>query len=194
MSLVGHSATFGFTRSLTVFPVGHHTRVLEVLAKAEHLPADESVIVDAIVACFSSQTSDLTVWLGAGRRLLENVWKYTDKLLALRVTGALLEGDWAGFKQVALPLFTKNTMGLLEGGQGKDNILMTVRILARLAHGNMLGEMDSERKAALATWINNFVSDLTISNESVRINETAPHRNYSQFIRVRLFYFKRWSI
>ena len=141
------------------------------------------------MSCFVAQTSDLTVWLGSGKRLLDHLWSRSSKGTAVAVTGALLGTEWSGFKQFALPMFTKHALGLLEAGSEKGNVLFTVRILGCLANSRMLGELDNEWKAAIASWINNLLSDFVITDESVRIDlvNLSPSSNWD----VRSCYFKK---
>ncbi len=68
---------------------------------------------DAIVGSFAAASSDLTVWIGSCRRVLDHFWAATSKAIALSLTGALLECNWGGFKQFALPPLKKHALSLL---------------------------------------------------------------------------------
>lgn len=120
---------------------------------------------DAIVGSFAAASSDLTVWIGSCRRVLDHFWAATSKAIALSLTGALLECNWGGFKQFALPPLKKHALSLL----GDPELsLTTLRILSRVAEAKLLNDIDEELKSGLASWANNFLSEFSISESKVR--------------------------
>lgn len=135
------------------------------------LPVETDVCLpclDTLVASFVAQSSDLTVWLRSCRRVLDHVWGAESKATALALTGALLECNWDGFKQFALPLFKQHTLTLL-GNQDRQLSLQTLRILSRVAEAKLLDDIDEEMKTGLGAWANNFLTEFSLSEGTVRI-------------------------
>lgn len=124
--------------------------------------------LDTIVAPFIAQSSDLTVWMGSCRRVLDHFWEASSKATALALTGALLECNWGGFKQFALPPFKKHALALLRD-QDREVSLTTLRILSRIAEAKLLDDMDEELKSGLGSWANNFLADFSLSESTVRV-------------------------
>ncbi|KLO12558.1 hypothetical protein SCHPADRAFT_853762 [Schizopora paradoxa] len=144
----------------------HHSRVLIVFTQLT-VESDECLsCLDTIVASFVAQSSDLTVWLRSCRRVLDHVWAAGSKATALALTGALLECNWDGFKQFALPLFKKHALTILRD-QDRQLSLQTLRILSRVGEAKLLDDIDEETKTGLGAWANNFLTDFSLSESTV---------------------------
>ena len=107
--------------------------------------------------------------MGAGRRAVEYAWS-TDDLMAISLTGSLLELDWQAFSQFALPPFLKACTRILSQPHN-DNVLLiqTLRVLSRAAADGVLKTTDTTLSHALMDFVMRFLSCFTVSEESVRL-------------------------
>ncbi|KAL5498462.1 UTP20 [Sanghuangporus vaninii] len=93
-------------------------------------------------AALSASSADLSIWMGAGRRVIEHAWS-VDAQLAVSLTGSLLEVGWKGFSQFALSPFLKKCLDLLASENTSPLLqLQILRVLAKLAKSGMLKNVD----------------------------------------------------
>ena len=131
-----------------------------------------------ITSALCSQPSDLSVWMNAGRLLLEQLWS-DDKSsksyeLVISLTGSLYELGWKGLQQFAIPPFMKNIPSTLDNEVvTSDPIIQVLGILARMAEDNILRKnMDEVVRGKLEKWAQNWLSTYKVSEGSVGISSS----------------------
>ncbi|TDL22984.1 hypothetical protein BD410DRAFT_769374 [Rickenella mellea] len=136
-----------------------------LIATAQIQPSEPNAsLVNVIVASLVSSESDLTLWIGPGRRVLEQAWASSHEF-AITLTGALVESKWGGLKQIALPLVIKHASHL-EGEDGERR-LKTLRLFALLAAEGLLDGVDAAWKETTEQWVRQWLDGFTISESSV---------------------------
>ena len=116
--------------------------------------------------------------MGIGRRTIEHSWS-TSHLLAVSITGALLESDWGGFQQFALSSFLKKSNELLNSGDAELQ-LRTVRVLHQFHKKRLLKDVPKSWKDELAAWVCGVLKDFQLSetNVSFRLVPSLIYRNH----------------
>ena len=143
-------------------------KILDATVKMTYSDGIRDSLVFLIVAVLTAANSDLTVWVGAGRRAIEHYWESSPSLSVI-LSAALFEAAWGGFKQFALPPFMKNLQTVLLSTNSSK--LAATRLLAQLAKGGSLKGMDGATRTFLATEIKNLLSTFTVSEASVNLFE-----------------------
>ncbi|THH09644.1 hypothetical protein EW145_g1873 [Phellinidium pouzarii] len=159
------------------------SRILDISVKLSYATALRSALLAMTTAALCALSADQSVWISAGRRALERMWS-TDTALAVATTGALSDSGWKGLSQIALPLFTKNCLMLLEdtgegrvqnegaamvNGDNKSEVsvhVQTLRVLAKLAKEGMLKSTDDTWRKRLATHIRAQLDAFLLTEES----------------------------
>ena len=104
----------------------------------------------------------MALWTAHGRRVLDHAWERP--LLGLELTGALSDLSWGGWKMLALAHVTANTHKLLETHPKE-----TLEMLAALARGKRLGEMDIVWKQRFQTWVEKELGGWEQTEENVSV-------------------------
>ena len=160
-----------------MFLAKHISRILDAVTEISNNEELREEVFRVITAALSSTSSDLSVWMGSGRRALEHIWN-TDPLLAINITGAIYEVGWKGFRQFALPPFLKGCIRILSVQQDQtlagDCMLriQTLRLLAKLAEDGLLKEADASVVNSLNIWVEKFVGSFQLSAESVSLRSS----------------------
>ncbi|KAL5476578.1 UTP20_7 [Sanghuangporus weigelae] len=119
-----------------------------IMGSTMKLPFDTNLrnsLLALTIAVLNASPADLSIWMGAGRRVTEYAWS-VDAQLAVSLTGSLLEVGWKGFSQFALSPFLKKCSDLLAG---------------------MLKNMDELWRSRLADWMRVWIGRFTVSEDSV---------------------------
>ncbi|KAL5476563.1 UTP20_1 [Sanghuangporus weigelae] len=122
--------------------------VSTIMDSTMKLPFDANLrnsLLALTIAVLNASPADLSIWMGAGRRVTEHAWS-VDAQLAVSLTGSLLEVGWKGFSQFALSPFLKKCSDLLAG---------------------MLKNMDELWRSRLADWMRVWIGRFTVSEDSV---------------------------
>lgn len=135
---------------------------LSVLAsRFPSLPVTE-VLHNALLKVAASvlMASNMTLWTGLGRKMIDRCWEYLD--LGIELCGALADLGWGGWKVVALPNVLKLTPQLLQ-----NHPKTTVQLLAALYREKKLGEVDLVWRQRLETWARGRLTKWERSEDTV---------------------------
>jgi len=110
---------------------------------------------------------DMALWMGPGRKIIARSWEVPE--FGIKVSGALADLGWGGWKMIALPSVLKVTPQLLE-----VNPSSTIGLLAMLHRENKLENVDSVWKHRLETWVSSRLANWERSEESVLIFLVKP--------------------
>lgn len=127
-------------------------------------------LIQTVTAALCASTADLGVWMGAGRRAIEQSWS-KDADFAVTLTGALAELEWKAIDQFALPKFTHECLAHLSHASSSDSNsslrLQILRVLAEFAKCGLLKDTDDAWRNHLATWIQLWLDDFQLCEVSV---------------------------
>ncbi|KIY70650.1 hypothetical protein CYLTODRAFT_391770 [Cylindrobasidium torrendii FP15055 ss-10] len=109
-------------------------------------------------AVLVSSSGGMALWMGAGRRYLENLWAMVGTnpvatKFVLELHGILVEANWGGWKMIALPALLKRAPSLLE-----TQPLEALRLLAKVKDEGKLGEVDVMFKRGLEGWVKTYLA------------------------------------
>ncbi|KDQ13943.1 hypothetical protein BOTBODRAFT_33064 [Botryobasidium botryosum FD-172 SS1] len=135
--------------------------ILSALSNLPHTFAPEmknGVVLNITTAAVAA--GDMALWMGKGRRCVE--WAWEDVNFGLRLTGALSELNWGGWRMMALPLILKHTPSLLASHPTE-----LLRLLAALQEQGRLDDADEAWRARIGEWIKTRLDSWTRSEERV---------------------------
>ncbi|KAG1818154.1 armadillo-type protein [Suillus subaureus] len=144
---------------LNFAPVANH--LTQLASRLASLPLDVPLHSEILNFASSLLTAgDMSMSTGPGRAFVARALGVPS--FGLMLCGVLAELGWGGWKLVGLPALLKATSGLLQAEP-----TLTLRLLASLQHSGKLGEVDIVWRRSVDSWIQIYLSNWEISDESV---------------------------
>jgi U3 small nucleolar RNA-associated protein 20 len=103
---------------------------------------------------------DMSLWMGPGRHIIARLWEVPE--LGMKLSGALADLGWGGWKMIALPGVLRMTPQLLEKHPRR-----AIGLLAELHREKKLGEVDWVWRQRLEAWVSSRLTNWLRSEDSV---------------------------
>jgi U3 small nucleolar RNA-associated protein 20 len=149
----------------------HVSSLLTLYTQVEYQATLHTTLLRSTVAVL--QASQLQLWSGVGRRLIEHAWKSSAKL-GIETLGCLAEMDWKGWSMIGAPLLLRHTP---DGLEQQPNLM--VHLLSRLYKAKKLGEVDHVWKQRMDKWVGLELTGWQRSEDKVSLLREHIRQRYS---------------
>jgi U3 small nucleolar RNA-associated protein 20 len=143
---------------LTLYAEKQLLNIASQYLKLPHRPNLHDTSLRFCVAIFLA--GDMSFWMTSARKIVEGSWEDTD--FAIRLSGALSDLDWGGWKLFVSPQVVKRLPMLLE-----ENLEQALNLLAVLYRKRRLEDIEAPLRQKIDSWVSARLRGWTLTPENV---------------------------